>query len=554
MPYIAPNSTVELFGDIGLSDNYTDTYYFPYDPTETQKNRFFNGLTKLGVGTALSYNRELRNEVKLQLPMSQIYKARYMRFKNTSFENKWFYAFVKNVEYINNECSCVHYEIDPMMTWMGIFELEECYIERQHTISDAIGANIADEGIGCGEYICEVTSWTNMFNSYDVAVYIADFEHEDVGFYPIKQGTYVPLTSYFYPLNSESLESLEELFRRYTGAGKETEIMYLKLVPDYWTDTTDPESPIVADFQIQKPYTSIGGVGAYVPRNKKLFTFPYQYLEVENTEGQSMCYMYEYFNTLPDAESTGYCQFQIMGSACTPEINIMCTPKNYKGETLAWDESLNMQKFPSICWVTDEYKAYIAQRDSTLFSNILSNVLVGGTLGAVTGHGVAGAMLGGANSAKTLVSDAIYSMARNLKSGGNVGEHTLGETGQMIAQAMLADMPTRFPSTMKGSAESNLMCQSQNKNFYFRRMSITKNYAMMIDSYFDMFGYAIRQHAVPNMHARPHWTYVKTVDCQVGGAVPADDASKIEQLFNNGIRFWDSTDTIGDYSGNNAPV
>ena len=76
----------------------------------------------------------------------------------------------------------------------------------------------------------------------------------------------------------------------------------------------------------------------------------------------------------------------------------------------------------------------------------------------------------------------------------------------------------------------------------------------MLDSYFDMFGYAVKQHGVPNMNARPNWTFVKTIGCSVGGNIPADDASKIEDIFNRGIRFWKNHNNIGNYSLNNAPA
>ena len=90
------------------------------------------------------------------------------------------------------------------------------------------------------------------------------------------------------------------------------------------------------------------------------------------------------------------------------------------------------------------------------------------------------------------------------------------------------------------------------KNFYFTKMCITKNYAMMIDNFFDMFGYAIRQHNVPNMNARPNWTYVKTVGCSVSGNLPADDGAAIEKIFDKGVRFWKNHNNIGNYSLNNA--
>ena len=37
------------------------------------------------------------------------------------------------------------------------------------------------------------------------------------------------------------------------------------------------------------------------------------------------------------------------------------------------------------------------------------------------------------------------------------------------------------------------------------------------------------------------------------GAIPADDASTIEDIFNKGVRFWKNLNEMGNYSLNNAP-
>ena len=145
-------------------------------------------------------------------------------------------------------------------------------------------------------------------------------------------------------------------------------------------------------------------------------------------------------------------------------------------------------------------------------------------------------------------------------SGGIIG----GITGTVLGGAIGAAKPVienmienkvrpTSPATPKGSAVADNMWAHVEKCFRVNKMCITKNYGMMLDSYFDMFGYAIKQHGVPNMNARPNWTFVKTIGCNVGGAIPADDASVIEAIFDNGIRFWKNHNNIGNYSLNNAP-
>lgn len=534
MAYVAPNSTVELFSNIGLNNNYDDSLYFA---SNSAKDSYFSSLTKLATATAMSYNREQRGYIRVELPMATVISASYMRFKNTSFENKWFYAFILNVEYINNNCTQINFEIDVLMTWMGVFTLGQCFIERQHTVGDAIGANIADEGLNLGLYVCEDTDYYSLGDPV-VAIYKTyNADAGDVRPSSVQQGTYNPLATYTFFLDSANIGLMEALLNTITTDNRANEIITMKLVPSNFV--TNGSAVPWFNKNISKPYSTIGG-SQYVPRNNKLYTYPFKYLRVENGEGQSTVYKYEYFNSLPDEESRGNCEFQIRGVANSPSVAVMCTPLLYNGMTADYDQSINMTNFPAVPWNVDAYKAYIAQRDSTIYGEMLASTIAGAAQGALGGviHGgaskaVAGAV-GGASSgfvggAKTLLSDTLNEM-------------------------MAGGLPTRMPDQTRGRSESDIMMQSGLKYFWFRKMSITKNYAMMIDNFFDMYGYAIRQHGVPNMNARPNWTYVKTIGCLVEGAIPADDASMIEDIFNKGIRFWKNHTNIGNYSLNNAPT
>lgn len=536
MAYVAPNSTVEFFGDLGLNDNYDDTLYFA---SESAKNSYFSGLTKLATGTAMTYTREQRGFLRVELPMSTLISASYMRYKNTSFENKWFYAFIKNVEYINNNCTQVNFSIDPMMTWMGTFHLNQCFIERQHVSNDAIGANIVDEGLALGEYVCENTE-TASLGDYAVIVYKTYHEGDTMGNLVV-QGTYVPLYTFGGELDEDVMALTQSILDNLVTSNRGDEIVAIKLAPArYNTNGASVPSRTKA---VVKPYTNIGG-STYQPRNKKLFTYPYKFLRVENCEGESVVYKYEYFNSVPDSTSGGDCNFEIIGTAVTPEISVMCIPTGYNGMPKDFEEAISMVKFPSIAWNVDSYKAYLAQRDSTIVGNFitdaLQNTFNGAMKGAITA-GPTGAIAGG-----TL--------------GGIIGGLTNGTAMRVLSDEVNDKLGTgmtgtvRMPNQTRGKAESNLMVQTQQKQFYFRKMCITKNYAMMIDDYFDMFGYAIKQHGVPNMNVRPYWTFVKTIGCSVDGAIPADDASAIENIFNKGVRFWKNHNNIGNYSLDNAPA
>ena len=144
MAYIAPNSIIEFFGDLGLSPNYEDTFYFP---SVAAKDSFFSQRAKVATAASCTYVRGERGKVRVQIGMNPLIYAHYMRYKNTSFENKWFYAFITRVNYINNQTSEVEFVPDVVTTWMGAFSLGGCLVEREHVINDAIGAHLMDEGL-----------------------------------------------------------------------------------------------------------------------------------------------------------------------------------------------------------------------------------------------------------------------------------------------------------------------------------------------------------------------------------------------------------------------
>lgn len=549
MAYIPPNSTVEIFGDLGLSPTHDDTLYFA---STSAKDSYFSALNKLGTYSNLSYSRRNRGVIRIQAPMSTLVGASYMRFKNNSFENKWFYAFVTAVEYVNNVTTDIFFEVDVIMTWMGAFSLGQCYVERQHVTNDSIGANIADEGLKCGEYVCEGSSTTALFGSYYVCIYKSVPESEDdktqdqtLGFTysAITQGTYSALEVAYFPLTIEGAGGIRSVVTALTKDHRENEILMMRLVPYYFCDFANGNI-VSVPFTVEKPYTSIGG---YIPRNNKLYCYPYKYLEVINCEGDALGYKYEYFNTLPDATSSGNATFNIKGSADTPEVSIMCIPYYYNGIENSYDLSLTMQNFPTIAWNVDGYKAYIAQRDSTLFGDVTSSMYVGALTGAIEGlnYGIAGGGTGG------VIGALAGGATGGITSAINSGKQLLADTKNDMLQGYL---PARFPSTVKGTLSTNLLAQTREKNFYFKRMCITKNYASMIDDYFTMYGYAVRNTLTPNMNARPNFTYVKTKGCIVHCNCPAEDARAIEEMFDNGIRFWKNHNNIGNYNLPNAPV
>ena len=504
MSYIAPNSTVEYFADLGLSRD--DTLYFS---SVSAKNSYFANISKIASEAALSYVSREKGIIRSSLSIATAINIGYMRYKNTSFENFWFYAFVTDVKYTNNGLTEIHFEIDNMMTYMGVFSLGECFVERQHVTNDAIGANIAEEGLDTGDFVSTEVTKSGFFTGYRIVVV---YNPDDTNSGMIHNGIYSAAAAKAF----ETSDNANEFINQMIDANKLDSIVCVLMLPTFIVENWDNPFPAIHQVSISKQGMQIDG---YTPKNNKLFCYPYNMLIVSNSEGQSVTYRYEFFNR--NGESTT-CDFNVYTFAsASPEVTLI--PKNYKNVAFNYDERINMVKFPQCAIAVDQYKATLAQKNSTIFQDAVGhgvNIAVGTLTGGAAGAAAASVGLV-KDVADTLISNAVRTPAPVVSIGRSAPDAMFG---------LLA------------------------KEFYFYKMTITKNYAEMIDNYFDMFGYAVRQHLVPNMNARPNWTYCKTIGCIVHGNMPSSAARDIESMFDNGVRFWKNHNNIGNYSLDNKPT
>ena len=87
--YIAPNSTIKILRNVNLDNTYQHTIHFNSTPEQTS---YFSGLSKYTL-TNYTYQRKERI-LRVGILADNLYDCNYIMFQNTSFGNKWFYAFI----------------------------------------------------------------------------------------------------------------------------------------------------------------------------------------------------------------------------------------------------------------------------------------------------------------------------------------------------------------------------------------------------------------------------------------------------------------------------
>lgn len=150
---IEPNTTIYLMKDVPLDNTYTDTMWF-----ENASSQWTHFKTRVDTEDGMvfpvnTYQRVNKNSCRLQVSADDIYNYNYMMFQNTNYGNKWFYAFITSVDYINNAVAQINYEIDVMQTWAFDYVLEMCMVVREHSSTDQVGDNLVAETIETGDYL-----------------------------------------------------------------------------------------------------------------------------------------------------------------------------------------------------------------------------------------------------------------------------------------------------------------------------------------------------------------------------------------------------------------
>ena len=155
MTAIAPNTTIYAI-NVNLNIDGEDTILF--STLDQQRQYFYD--RKVTILTNYTYQREHRNWLKVTDPDGLIDKCNYLMFVNESYEDKRMYAFITEVNWINNETCEIRYQMDYIQTFLfdiynrnaGTNHLPTCWVERQHGYTDVIGDNIQPENVNLGEY------------------------------------------------------------------------------------------------------------------------------------------------------------------------------------------------------------------------------------------------------------------------------------------------------------------------------------------------------------------------------------------------------------------
>lgn len=332
MAVITPDTYVRL-----MRCDITPEHQLTFSNASAQTT-FFNNLGGL-VLSDFTYQRK-DNVIRWAGLYEDIERYNYLVYCNEAQSNKYYYCYITNLKYINDEMTEISIETDVFQTWQFDIIYKEMFVEREHVNSDEVGEHTVPEGLELGEYVVNSSSYYNGLDDLAYVIHADKWDtgqdpedslgnpiySTDMGGLPYRQGVMV----------FDSVSAFNQALLRYKDNGiLDTAVWECYVIPKAILDHdfgTSPNKnfyfggqtdPVYKNLTISKP-TQLDG---HTPVNNKLLTYPYCYLTVSNNNGASRILQYEKFMSED-------CQFDLKG---VPVIygSIKLSPKYYTQNELA---------------------------------------------------------------------------------------------------------------------------------------------------------------------------------------------------------------------------
>ena len=529
MAAIAPQSDVYLL-KVPLEINDINQLTFS---NATAQYNYFSSLPKKSVNN-FTYQRK-DSTIRYGASFDSLINYNYVMYRNDAYSNKWFYAFIEDMEYLNDNTTAIAIKTDVWQTWQFDLTFKRTFVEREHVNDDTIGSNTIDENLEIGDYV--INTSRTLMPSDNTTDYDGDriYAKHPIMFQvsELATGFSIPASMYDYSYNGifsglyyfavSTPDDAKNVITRYANAGKSDAIIAIFHIPgkllqgakkfgelgyNIYIPQDNGHVTNLLDATITRPSTLNG----YTPKNNKMFVYPFSYVYVTNNAGIDSTFRYEDFTSA----TPKFFMAGAIGQGCA----IKLCPSSYKkyiNNTEVFEYGMMGAKYPICAWSSDYYTNWVTQNAVNIGVSAVS-----------------GAMSTGVNASYGNYVGAASSL--------------LSTVGGIMAQHYEAQV---HPDQARGNTNGSDILMGWERYFTVDCMSVRFEVARSIDEYFSMFGYKVNRVKVPNRTGRRNWNYVKTVGCYIEADIPQDDLAEIKSMFDKGITLWHNASTFADYSQNN---
>lgn len=524
-----PVSNVKLFSGVPWDDQYRHVRKFnsilDLDTfLESKKVAEMEHATPIRIG-----NMELR----INLNEFQALHVNYLSFINRNMDNRTHYAFIQSAKALSDNSTTIYFELDVWTENQFDLQLKPCFVEREiiPKSADTIGAYTFPDDLEIGEYKQNKLTTLPTPAERQQVTYVTTCSFDPATLEVVEGKIFQKVYSGIGVSVAITPEAIGTFIKAITEQGKSDGIV--NVVQSYGEFTGDEMN--IKHLTIAPNLSSIDG---YVPKNNKAFTYPYNFLTLDNNQGAQIELRYEDFNS-GQIELT----YSIAFNGGNPVL--YCYPNSYLNVDDNYDYCAQFTGFPQCAIATDFYKAWLAQ-NATAQNLKMAGTAVKGIGGAIAGAGMAGI---GAVAAGSAMTPALLAVA----GAGAIGSFKMttdlvNEVISFMGQKKVAEIQ---PPDAKTTAGNGVNWQMGNAYITLSRRYVKAEYIRKVDDFWTMFGYPIGRIKTPDITSRPSWNYCKTKNATFGGNLEHQDLLTLRQIFDNGVTVWHVND-VGNYDLDNT--
>ena len=441
---ILPKAKIRICVGIPWDNKYEHVRLF------NNRQELFNYVDSKAIYKTDSAALVKRGSAELHVPVNECYadSANYIAFYNEGYANNWVYGFITSIEPLSINSCRINFELDVWTNCQFDMVLNQCFIEREIVAKskDVIGAYTYPEGLETGQYINQDGAIQYQCPTYDEREYsigIASTFNEDgsVSTGEIRDNLYTGVE--YHVFNDAS--SASAYVQAIVEGGLSDGIVGAFMMPTAFI----AEEAQWKRVQIEKKYDNIDG---YVPKNNKLFCYPYNFLYANNNKGTGNEYRYEFFR-----DDTIEFEYTVIFDT---EPVLCAYPIWYNNINQNYLEMITYNSYPKCPLAIDSFKAWLAQ----------------------SGSQVVASQFNLDETETTLLSGVLNSFSNNSAASMSTVSGITGAIAQTTKAYMQAPQ-------LKTQGSNNLNSVIGNQEITFFRAGIRAEYAKKIDDFFTMFGY-----------------------------------------------------------------
>lgn len=577
-------SDIRLLTGVPFSNDYKNTRWF--DTITDQTNYFLAKSVVHTIANANFVRIEGKNFVSVNENIDALWGTNYMMFRNTSYNSKWFYAFVTKLEYKNKGTTLVYFDIDVFQTWKFEMDFKPSFVVREHCpLWNSDGTpiiNTVDEGLNYGaEYsTVDVDRFQPYENTFFLVIVSKKTMHGGSAntptITPMLNGSPQPLTFYVHPFEldgtsptstvdgmninlSPITDVLTSLYKQDDAVNNIVSLYvtdYIGIAIDTTGGTLNFNSSVLEHATIQDSTDTFNTLylknlpsydtltksmgskwsGYKTVTESKLLMHPYTQLILDDFKGNRV-------NIKPEYISGSNLNITAKGSLGTSNL-VSYGVQEYNNPSsimsdIMMDESALINNTPNdIPVITDLLSAYLQGNRNSL-QNQKSSIIFNAEM----------------NNARNFVNGVPDAMRGNLVGTSNHAMNIMQGTQNAIfdiqsIEAKQKDIANTPPSIAKMGTNSYYSFGNGYGGLYIIKKHIKDEYINKLTDFFNMFGYKLNEVKIPNFHTRRYWNFVQTKNCMIIASINNEDLQELKTIFDSGITFW-HTDDVGNYSLDN---